>query len=329
MPERVNLTRPKYWLQWTGLAILAIAFVALAWLQVRLNREIADATSVRMQSNLQGSVIRFREDFYRELSTIASIFQVEQTRPDRDALVRYARRYDTWRRGAAHPRIISAIYVWRRTARGETLQVFDTRANTFAAAEWPDGLDRVHQALSGGIGDPHLRLPPGRESFPDERFRDESSRPGEPFRGGSPRQAPVSLVAADVPAIVTRLNDKDGDSWAIVVLDKTELIQQVLPELVQRYFGDATGLEYRVAIVNISDPTTVVFNSDPNVPVSVEHADAMSNMFGPLMPPAPPNAAESKGNRAADVYQHGAGNVWMPRFDSLREGPNSRGWGVS
>lgn len=313
------LSKPRYWLQWSGLAALVLLFAALAWLQVRWSRDIADATSVRMHSNLQASVVRFREDFYRELSTISSIFQGE-SRPDRDLLAYYARRFNTWRRVASDPDLVSAVYVWTSAGTSEDLKTLEPRANSFTEAQWPDNLNRVHQVLSVTA----RALDKGRS--PRESGAPDPGTPSsvEPLRAG-PSSGPTWFIAEDVPALVGRVDDSAGrESWAIIVLDRGALTTRLLPELVQRYFGDSGQLDYHVSILNVGDPTSVFYDSDPGAPLSVNHSDAMSNMFGPIFATGSPVALPDRKGNAAE-YQRNAG-MWMPRFESLRYTPDSRGW---
>lgn len=302
--------------------MLVVVFAALAWLQVRWSREIADATSVRMHSNLQTSVVRFREDFYRELSTLSSVFQGE-SRPDRDPLAYYARRFSTWRRSASDPALVSGVYLWTLAGSAESLRALNALGDSFSTAQWPDNLSRVHEALDVTAHAAHHG--PGGLSGNESARPNAASHPSfEALRPGPPRGL-TWFMAEDVPALVGRVDDNAGrETWAIIVLDRSVLTTRFLPELVQRYFGTAGQLDYHVAILNVGDPTTVFYDSEPGAPIHVDRADAMSNMFGPIFAPgsqvAPP---DRKGNTAA--FQRGAG-MWMPRFESLRYTSDSRGW---
>lgn len=314
-----------------------LVFTALAWLQVHWSRDIADATSVRLQSNLQASVVRFREDLYREFSGIAAVFQGEGARPQRGVLNYYGYRFTTWQRSAIHPRLVSEVYVWNRNDENSTLERLDTKSAAFAPADWPENLSRVHEALNSGLRGPHGGLfsrpdHNGEPPWPAGGQRFEKRESGATGNGprqhteriGLPRMGPW-FVAEDVPALVGRTEGGSGDEeWVIVVLDETVFTKHILPELALRYFGNGRELEYHVAIVNGTDPSKFVFNSDPSVPIAVDRADAVAKMFGPLLPPGTP--AISQNGRGFDGHANGTGNPGTPHFESLQYSPGARGW---
>src|SRR5215469_2466905 len=124
---------------------LAGVLVALAVLQYRWATEVSDATSVRLQANLDSSIQGWRDDLYRELASVFTALQVDPTQSSQEKSTQYAQQYQAWMQTATHPNLISHLYLLQNadTQHAEFLQ-WNPSTNLFVQADWPSGLEQLH-----------------------------------------------------------------------------------------------------------------------------------------------------------------------------------------
>ena len=83
----------------------------------------------------------------------------------------------------------------------------------------------------------------------------------------------------DVPALVRRLPSTSAPRWLIVLINKTALAGDILPDLTRRYFSGTDGLDYDVALFGASaqalHASTAEFGRVP-----AADADGILNVFG-------------------------------------------------
>ena len=310
-----------------ALAALVAVFVTLAVLQYRWSQQIAQAASMRMRANLQISINRFREDFDRELSTVAFIFQANAGNPANDRLATYAQRYQSWQRSAAHPKLVSAIYV----SEGNTKDapIVQLTASGFQPAQLPASLERLRAAT------PEFRLPRPPRSKERYKREDEHFAVRMHREGGFGMFAPGPpwFLDEDTLTIMGRIGnaeDRPGDSWwAVVVLNREILRSQVLKDLADRHFAGTAGLEYRVAVTRRDDPSQVLFTTDEGFGNRKDmRADAVEGLFGGFGGPAPGRIVE--GQIAMGTTERQMVRMpWIVRFEPLRHGPApGGGWEI-
>lgn len=314
----------------------------LGVLQYRWSLEASEATSMRMQANLKTSLAGFRQDLHRELSAVCLALQVAPDVAGSSRWSEYARRYQEWSRTAAHPDLVTAMYLWNRNGEQKLLRL-DPATGELRATEWPASLQPLREGMPffstttpklerrGGTMAPKVELQYGggsirlRRSEPEMGYGDKM-RP----RMDGPRVMPWA-IAQEVPALIYPLIELPvahregsrgpfpGMSWLIVELNSKTLAEHIFPELAERYFGGPAG--YRVAVLRGEQS---MYSSDRGFgPEQLSSADATMRIFGPPGPPGQVvvRAGAGTGPVTAHVEEHGPGFVGMFRFEFLH-GPN-------
>ncbi|HEX7150777.1 MAG TPA: HAMP domain-containing sensor histidine kinase [Thermoanaerobaculia bacterium] len=179
------------------LSLLIAGLALLATLQYRWIDRVSDAERQQMRANLDFAARRFVEGLQSELEATVEAFA-----PETDAFTRY----EEWKRDAAHPELIAAVYL---VEPGGFVQRLDLESGALVEAEPPAGL-------------PHERRGPPSGPFLAEAlalFVIHRPPPGEmPLfggGGGEPGPRPATLL----------------------MLDRAELAKSVLPELAQRHLA--------------------------------------------------------------------------------------------
>src|SRR5690348_17164450 len=118
----------------------------LGVLQYRWSLEASEATSMRMQANLKTSLAGFRQDLHRELSAVCLALQVAPDVAGSSRWSEYARRYQEWSRTAAHPDLVTAMYLWNRNGEQKLLRL-DPATGELRATEWPASLQPLREGM--------------------------------------------------------------------------------------------------------------------------------------------------------------------------------------
>ena len=259
---------------------LAAALIILAVLQYRSTRQLSDATSDQMRATLGASLMDLRWGLENELAAISRDLQPSPEDRRQDELQQLAGGFAEWQRTAAHPALVTELFLWRSAPEDSEVLRLDTAVGEFLPVEWPSqlaGLRTVLQAMSANVtGNPNPP-PPGVEPFP---------RPSQPpqFRRASPW-----LIDQEVPALVHMSVEAGSAStppkptWVIVSLSQDVLARQVFPELVQRYFSGSHGLDYRVAVLGDTEGQLPIYASEAGLLGREARfvPDAGLNLFGP------------------------------------------------
>ena len=322
MIGKLRLSTEKNWLSWLVLAALVTVFVVLFALQIRWSRELGKAASLRMETNLQSSMIRFRENLQREFSSVSAVFDVNTVTPTEvPSAAFYAQRFRSWQHSSPHSQLVERVYLWPSGAGGSLLEM-KSDSHEFEEVPWPSNLQWLRQPLadrstthgfSGGL-------------IPLQEFHrsQDSSVHISPM--------PPWLFAPSVPALIARIPvaglTTSGRAWVIVVLDKDYLLNHVIPELVKRDFGSSN--EYRVAIVNTDEPHNLIYSSTGELTaLESKKPDATITLFGRmeilghLMPPMSPHITRDP-NGPSDQRSESA--RWLYRYEALSPSGDSRGW---
>src|SRR5258708_812099 len=140
----------------TAMIILAtIVVIVLGALQYRWSNQISEATSIRLADSLQMSMINWHLDFFRDFSEICIAMRVDPEVDAQDDWEQYARRFAEWKKTAAHPELVSAVYVLKpEEFRGPgALQpnagalTLDPATMRFAAGDLSPNLSALSQEL--------------------------------------------------------------------------------------------------------------------------------------------------------------------------------------
>ena len=279
------ISRDRF-LTWTLPILLAGVVVALAVLQYRWSRQVSDATSTRMQTDLQNSMMNFREDLNRQLGTICLDLQSGRDPAGMDAKV-LTQNFEIWQRTSAVPGLIANLYEWDSRKQGTSpLLHLLTAESRFEAVAWPDRFERILRILSE---------PQRGEAKPVARAKNalHDPRVGGAMIGGIDQTVPVLVIQA------TRSSDV---IWLLIELDKRVLEQTVFPQLAERYFGNPQASEYVAAvIVETESGTKILYSTSGNFSTSPgPNPDATLNLFGP------PDVQPGKGVQV-DLFRSGRG----------------------
>src|SRR5215472_14838119 len=87
---------------WVTVPILVAVLTTLAVLQYRWSGQISAATRAQMQSNLQTSLMGFRQDLSRELGAVAVELRSAAGQSGTVRPVEFTRQFKHWQQTAAH-----------------------------------------------------------------------------------------------------------------------------------------------------------------------------------------------------------------------------------
>jgi signal transduction histidine kinase len=128
-------------------------------------------------------------------------------------------------------------------------------------------------------------------------------------------------------------------TWLIIQLNPSVLQKEIFPELAQKFFGAASGMDYYIAVKAVgNDGERVVYSSGPGSGEEKDRSpDAALNLVGPPFGHAgPPDAgmeffgpARSRADRAQQSDEHMAELERLPRFDPFHYAENQGMWQVT
>jgi signal transduction histidine kinase len=258
--------------------------VLLAFLQYQWMGQVSQADRERRRAALQETAARFCGDLDRELTRAFFHFSLDHHEA-RELDIRhlresvspiYAGRYASWVTGAPSSHIVSGLFLVER-GRDNTacLARFNRDAGRFESVEWPGDFrelegqiqrrfDRMHSSTTPG---PLPSISPLVESIPALVIpcfhRPFSPRQGPAGPGFRPRPGQDPLVA-----------------MVIVQLDRTYLVQELLPQLARRHFFQGRYPEYDLMVVSHHHPDHLIYRSSPALTLdSMRTVDAKINFF--------------------------------------------------
>jgi two-component system, OmpR family, sensor histidine kinase SenX3 len=276
-----------------AIGAILLLLVLLATLQYRWAGELSAADGVRLRTGARARAEAFSRDLDLEVTRAALGLQMEvDTLRGRDFRA-FAGQHAAWRASARHPELLTDLYlVESRTGNdgdpGEpdsfaSVLRFEAQAGTFQPASWPEALAAVRQRLHDFAqgsgpgrrrGDPRvlmdrivgevpaLLLPifdrPPRGEGPlhvsgfDIRPRPRGPGGPEELEGPGPGGPPQMTVAFGPPRPA---------GFLVIVLEPAA----VLSSLAALHFGDESGHDFDLAVVEQADPGKVVWRSRPDV----------------------------------------------------------------
>src|SRR5215472_6883499 len=132
--------------RWVAVPALAGVLALIAVLQYRWSGQVSAAAKAQMQSNLQVSLLGFRQDFARELGAagveIRSALDVSSTVNP----AQFAEQFQHWQQTAAHPNLVEHIYIWQDPDHEQPLR-FDPGKEQLEHAAWPGEFDVLRQHM--------------------------------------------------------------------------------------------------------------------------------------------------------------------------------------
>src|SRR5579864_150331 len=341
-------------LRWAAIPAMVAVLAGLAVLQYRWSGQVSDATRAQMLANLHFSLASFRQDFGHELGAVAVEIRNIADSPEVSNPKELSSQFHRLQQTAAHPNLVSHIYLWADPTHQQPLR-FDPASGQYERTAWPAEFDPMQQRLLEITTAHH---PPAGGSEAHERHRhsefgpprnfDGHHRQGSGMRGRMQEMMPWAIDQS-IPAIaypIRRHTSSDGPvnraevRWLIIQLNPSVLQKEIFPELTQKFFGSASGMDYYVAVRVVgNNGERVVYSSGPgpveekNQPVDVAlnligppfghggPADASMEFFGPARPRAD-HAQQSD-------EQHMATLERLPRFDPFHYAETQGFWQVT
>ena len=292
--------------------VVALLVPALAVMQYQWLGQLSDAERERMHRTLRNAASQFATEYDSELTRTLVSLQIDGQIIRDQNWSSYAQRYTAWANSASLPRLVRDVWLID-TVPGTTLPEFgqpvpadrlrvrrwNMQAITFEDAEWPIELLRLRDGLAARmIG-----------------FQVQRGRAPENGR----REASLSLASSDddlliSPVTLFELPDTHLGppkisilGFTVVRLDPTVIKETMLASLASRHFHpDDDEVNYRVAVVERSDESKVVWESEPGAASIVRSSPDVTQAFmGPrpdqmfvfardgnavtkVSPPAPP-----------------------------------------
>jgi signal transduction histidine kinase len=280
-------------------AIVLVLVPVLAVLQYRWVGELGDAARERMQRNLHNAAQQFRDSFDGELVRAYISLQVDgRTARDGD-WPRYAERYAAWANTAAYAGLVANVYLIDAQAGGLRLRKWDAGQRAFAETPWAGDLAAARADFArelAAFGSSEARR------FDRRVFRDSEALLVSPLVNIhiGPR-SPDEIGAGPVTMF----------GFTVIELNLPYVREHLLPELARRHFSQSAEDGYRVAVVDASDASRIIYRTAPNAPTSAAAADVDVPLFAahhdPLLflgrAPAPvgPNASEKRDAERRDL----------------------------
>jgi signal transduction histidine kinase len=273
-------------LQWyvVVLALTAVLMV-LAAMQYRWSQEVSRAASERMELDLESTMMRWRDDLYREIAGFCLRLQVDPHAQARERRRQYAQQYNSWSRTAPHPNVIANVFVLENEGAGlPHFLRLDQATGEFKPAAWPRGFEALHDRLLSisaelAVAASHLKSP--------EELRDQAGGhgPSFPLLVDQDAHALAQPILHRPPGAGGRAQPAAID-WVVVELNHPVLTGHILPELVQRHFGNARQSAYQVAVVAGEKRSQLIYSSDSGFPgKGGAEPDETIRVFGPPLGP--------------------------------------------
>ena len=233
----------------------------LATLQYRWLGQISDGERERLQKLVQSDTLRFAEDFNREIQNAYFNFQI-------NADVWRAKNWDAfnkplafWRAKTAYPDLIRDFYFAENGS--ENLLRFNRENGAFEAAEWTEELNKLKPTLSN------------EKAF--EPVDTEISALLMPVHDAEKTidQIFIRTPGSDETELRTsapKLEMPKRYGVLIIKLDENVIKNQILPDLVKKYFSASESADYRLAVVGAQKQ--IVFQTG-----DVGSTDASAKLF--------------------------------------------------
>ena len=222
------------------LALLIGLLAVLGTLQYRWSGALSAAERVRMRAGAQERADSFARELDRELTRAFLRLGFPGASSEAPA---FAERFERWQQGTAHPRLVADVFL--AEADGRLLRYHD---RAFAPVEWPAAWRPLRNRVAGG----------------EPRARDETAGPFAFLPDGTPvLQLPVLPSPPARPSTRMEVVRWGPLASLLIVLDLGYVREHLLPDLAQRHFGGADGLEYTLAVTRTDQPAPAVWRSAP------------------------------------------------------------------
>ena len=216
-------------------AALLVLLCVLAFLQYRWLGQISDGERERLQRNLQADTQRFAEDFNREMQNAYFNFQLGADTWHKKDWIEFNERYKFWSERTAYPDLIKDFYLVE--LESQRLLHYNNENKAFQAVQWTEKLNKLNPKFT-----PEESFQPVAEEVPallmpihemEKRFERIMVR------------TPMTEDIKDSPVETLK---KYG--VLIIELDEIVIKNQVLPDLVEKYFSENESANYKLAVTS-------------------------------------------------------------------------------
>jgi signal transduction histidine kinase/type II secretory pathway pseudopilin PulG len=272
------------------IVLAVIVVIVLGVLQYRWSGQVSEATSIRLADSLQMSMINWHLDFFRDFSEVCVALRVDPDSSTQEDWDQYARRFADWKKSTANPSLVAGLYILRfDDATGTRALGLAPSGQRFLPSDWPANFvelrEELQQAASGADGS--LASAGGANAA---AALDTNAEFANRFYTGGPLAG--WKFEPQVPALVRPVahnlsgslrvqpSPRNGVDWVVIVLDKNEVQNEILPALAQRYFRGTEGLDYQVAVTGGRSAGPALYSSDAGFGNSeIADADGTMNIF--------------------------------------------------
>jgi signal transduction histidine kinase len=251
---------------WLFVCALFVLCVVLGILQYRWITEVSLTARDRLREGLQHSLTRLGQDFDSEIaSSCAALTPSDLDGGPQILQNEVAERYTQWKKTNRHGRMFDRIAIAIPQGNGIELRTLDLDSGVLQTVAWPPGWDAMKGRLEANLyaGDrPDRGSEPGSDRQPPRR-----PPPRSGGRGAGGRRSGDGLLFEE-PLFSSNSGhprpgppDRGEIGWLIFELNLAYLRDVMLPEVLQRDLGTASGLDYQVEVVTNSDPAAVIYQS--------------------------------------------------------------------
>jgi signal transduction histidine kinase len=228
----------RFWFPISIVAVLLILLGALAGLQYRWLGKISDDERERMQKRLEIDAQRFAEDFNREIQNAYFNFQLDATVWREKNWGEFNLRYEFWREKTVYQNLVRDFYFIETDT--QTVSRFNRESRVFELAQWTENLNRLKPKL---FGEANSRLI--AEEIPALLLPIHDAE-----KGVRKISIPLSRNNKDNPGTMPTMPFEIPQQRGVLVieLDASVIKNQILPELVNRYFHGDAGNSYKLAV---------------------------------------------------------------------------------
>ncbi len=281
------------------MVILAtVVVIVLGVLQYRWSNQVSEATSIRLADSLQMSMINWHLDFFRVFSEACVAIQVDPDSGAQDDWGQYARRYAAWKKTTANPNLVSGLYILQFDQPSSAQVLHLTPAgNRFEPGDWPSRFSGLREELQQAASKPDAAESPATsgETSAIPAQSSDAAFASRYFSGGSltgwkfePQIPALVRAIARHPSSSSsgQTRQRNNVDWLVMVVNRDDMENNVLPALAERYFRGTEGLDYQVAVTTGKEGGLPLYSSDPGFGnVEIPDADGTMDIFGRLRGP--------------------------------------------
>ena len=217
------------------IAVLLTLLGVLAFLQYAWLGQISDGERERLQRNLQSDTQRFADDFNREMQNAYFNFQIDAKTWREKNWNEFNERYKFWSEKTAYPNLIKEFYFVE--LESQTALRFNKETKTFEAVQWTKNLDNLKpKLLTENI------IQPVAEEIPALLMPIlEINERVDKILVRTPQSENIVGQTTQVPKKIGVL---------IIELDESVIKNQILADLVEKYFSENESANYKLAVTD-------------------------------------------------------------------------------